>query len=121
MPRAARVAKAVVISSGETPSGPRVIEQTGFSGERIPILCATSTTCAGPTRITTWAKIVFTEWAIAWASDMVPAFSSAKLWTIHGPFALRQRRLGIVRDGGPCQTEFSEIPCSMAAVNVKTL
>ena len=77
MPPAASVANASVISSGETPSGPSVIEQTGFSGERIPIRCATATTRRGPTRVTTWAKIVLTEWAIACPRLIVPLDSSA--------------------------------------------
>jgi hypothetical protein len=76
-PPAASVAKASVISSGETPSGPSVIEQTGSSGDWIPIRCATSTTACGPTFVTTCAKIVFTENAVACSSDIVPCASSA--------------------------------------------
>ena len=61
MPRAARVAYADVISSGLTACVPSVIEHTGWSRERIPSRCAIRTTAGGPTRVTSCAKIVFTE------------------------------------------------------------
>jgi hypothetical protein len=54
-----------------------VTEQTSWSFDRIPIRCITSTTFDGPTTVTSWAKMVFTEWAVADASDIVPADSSA--------------------------------------------
>ena len=120
-PPAASVANALVISSGDTPSGPRVIEHTGVSGERTPIRCATATMRAGPTRTATWAKIVFTDWAIACARVIVPLPSSAKLCTVHAPVALRHRRSGMVSEGGPFQTESSGMPASSAAASVKTL
>jgi MFS family permease len=66
-----------VISSGVTACDPRVIEQTAWSGEVIPIRCATGTTFAGPTLSTSCAKIVFTEFAVASRRFIVPAASSA--------------------------------------------
>ena len=39
--------------------------------------CATSATFSGVTFVTSWAKIVLTECAVASRSDMLPAASSA--------------------------------------------
>ena len=64
-PCAASVAYASVISSGLTGCVPSVIEHTGCSFVVMPILCATGTTFQGPTFATSWAKIVFTEFAVA--------------------------------------------------------
>ena len=77
MPREARVAYAPVISSGVTAWDPRVIEQTTWSGDRMPIRCMTFFTFDGPTWTTTWAKMVFTEWAMASRRVIVPLDSSA--------------------------------------------
>ena len=77
-PRAASVAKASVISSGETPSGPEGrSSRPAPAATRMPIRCAASTTACGPTFMTTCAKIVLTENAVAWSSDIVPCASSA--------------------------------------------
>ena len=65
------------MSRGTTSWVPRVIEQTGWSLDVIPIRLATSTTASGPTVVTSWAKIVLTEWAVASARLMVPPDSSA--------------------------------------------
>ena len=65
------------MSSGETAFTPSVIEHTALRWDRMPIARATLATLSGPTPVTTWAKIVFTECATAWASVIVPAASSA--------------------------------------------
>lgn len=43
------------MSSGVTSSVPRVMAQTGFSGDWMPMRSATSTTCSGPTTVMSWA------------------------------------------------------------------
>ena len=65
--------------------------------------------------------MVLTEWAMPCTRSIVPAVSSAKLCTSHGPSAFMQRGSGIVSDGGPCQTDRSRMPASSAAASVKTL
>ena len=65
IPPAAIVAYASVISSGVTGCEPSVIEQTGSSLEWMPSPCAVATTCSGPTLVTSCAKIVLTECAVA--------------------------------------------------------
>ena len=71
------MAYASVISSGVTDCDPRAIEHTAWRWLVMPMRCATSTTCFGPTWATSWAKMVFTEWAVALTRFIVPAASSA--------------------------------------------
>src|SRR4051812_37154645 len=88
---AARAALGAVISSGETGWLPRVIEQTGVGGDWMPSRRAVSTTAWGPICVTSWAKMVLTELAVAWVRFIVPAVSSALLWTSQSWPPVRQR------------------------------
>src|SRR2546421_13079473 len=121
MPCAAIVPYAEVISSGETGCDPSVIEQTGSSGETIPSRCAARTTASGPTFTTSWAKIVFTELAVASMRLIVPADSSAELLTSQGWKFVEQRGSGMSSEGGPLNVDDIEMPCSIAAASVKGL
>jgi hypothetical protein len=64
------------ISSGETPSAPSVSAQAGTRWLVTPSRCAMATTFFTPTFAISWAKIVFTEFAVALRRFIVPACSS---------------------------------------------
>ena len=64
---------------------------------------------------------MFTENAVACSSDIVPCASSAKLCTTHGAVPFMHRGSGIVSAGGPCQTDRSGMPASIAAASVNVL
>src|SRR5205823_6056296 len=110
-----------VISSGDTGCVPSVIEQTAWSGDVMPMRCAHWTTSGGPTLRTSWAKIVFTEWAVASMRLIVPADSSAELCTSHGPLFVWQRGSVMSSPGGPLNVDESEMPFSIAAASVNGL
>ena len=106
MPPEAKVAYASVNSSGVNPTEPSVIAHACLKYgppalSVIPRWFAIAWTFLTPTTEMSWAKIVFTEYAVALSRLMVPAVSSAKLWTSHGPLFVAHAGSVIKSSGGP--------------------
>ncbi len=87
----------------------------------MPIRWATSATASGPTSTVSCAKIVFTEPAIAFSIDIVPADWSPAFDRLHGCPSVSQNGSGIVIDEGPARTSSGEIPRSRAATRTNGL
>ena len=67
----------------------------------IPRWCAIARTFVTPIFAMSCAKIVFTEYAVASRRLIVPAASSAKLWTSHGPLFVAHAGRDELSSGGP--------------------
>ena len=103
-PLSAIVPYALVISSGLTATEPSVTAHTSGSFERIPSVCAMSTTVEGPSCAMTCAKIVLTECAVAPASVKSPASPSPALTGCQMPSGcVESGQSGMPIVAGPCQ------------------
>jgi hypothetical protein len=86
------------------PTEPSVIAHTALKSFPllvIPRWCATACTFRTPTFAISWAKIVFTEFAVASMRFIVPASSSAKLCTSQGPLRVAHCGSVMKSSGGP--------------------
>src|SRR5581483_3059661 len=84
MPFDANAAYAAAMSSGETASGPRPIEATGFCVRCTPSRLAMRHTLSGPASSVSCAKTVLSERSVACVTDVQPMYVWSYVATCHG-------------------------------------
>src|SRR6476660_4566614 len=98
------------------------MEHTGVRSEQSPSEGAMWTRFEGPIWATTWAKIVFTECAVAPANVNVPASPSPALTGCHRPSGcVGSVHPGTARVDGPFQYALRLYPACIAAARVNAL